>query len=142
MKAANAYEMRWDCERNGCFNEMKRVKFSVFAPAFPGKINFTDVDGIVEISGNGLLLEMKEGPFELSTGQRLLYSRMTANAPLAVLLVAGDAREMRLTHYSVIWQGETSIPWTEATTEEVVSHVGEWAAWAARNRARTTKDHE
>lgn len=56
MTAANGYNpLRWDCERRGCFNLKRRPKIEVFAECFPGRINFGDVDGIVEIGGNALL---------------------------------------------------------------------------------------
>ena len=60
MSLANGYNpLRWDCLRRGCFNLKRRPKIEVFADCFPGRINFGDVDGIVEISGNALLLDGK-----------------------------------------------------------------------------------
>ena len=31
--------MRWDCERDGCFNVLRRPKIEVFADCFPRRIN-------------------------------------------------------------------------------------------------------
>ena len=43
--------MRWDCEKSGCFNVKCRPKIEVFAECFPGRINFGDMDGRVELGG-------------------------------------------------------------------------------------------
>jgi len=57
MISANGYNpLRWDCQKRGCFNLKRRPKIEIFAECFPGRINFGDVDGIVEINGNALLL--------------------------------------------------------------------------------------
>jgi hypothetical protein len=54
---ANGYNpMRWNCEKDGCFNVKCRPKIEQFADCFPGRIAVSDIDGIVEINGRlGLL---------------------------------------------------------------------------------------
>jgi len=52
--------MRWDCQKQGCFNKKKRPRIEMFAECLPGKIAVGDVDGLVEIKGNFLFLEFKE----------------------------------------------------------------------------------
>ena len=64
--------LRWDCDHQGCFNKLKRPKIEVFADCFPGRINFGDVDGIVEINGYLLILEWKPERIELSRGQGIM----------------------------------------------------------------------
>ena len=40
MMEANGYNpLRWDCERQGCFNLKRRPKIEVFADCFPGRIS-------------------------------------------------------------------------------------------------------
>ena len=134
MKPVNAYEMRWNCLEHGCFNHKKRVKFASLAECFPGRINFSDVDGIVEIAGHALLLEMKEAPQPLQTGQRLLYQRLTQSDALWVLLIAGDARQMVLTHQAYVRRGVVS-EWKSADLQSVNDWIARWAAWAQNNPA-------
>ena len=45
--AENGYNpLRWDCQKQGCFNKKKRPKIEEFAECLPGKISFGDIDGI------------------------------------------------------------------------------------------------
>ncbi len=60
MSHDGQFVMHWDCKQQGCFNQKKRLKFGVFKESLPGRISFSDVDGIVEINGNLLLLEWKD----------------------------------------------------------------------------------
>lgn len=65
--------MKWDCEERGCFNRKMRPKLEEFAACLPGRIAFTDVDGIVEIGGRFLMLEWKSRPGRIATGQRIMF---------------------------------------------------------------------
>jgi hypothetical protein len=126
------HKMDWDCARNGCFNVKKRLKFEAFVGCFPGKINFGDVDGIVEIAGHGLVLEWKETPRKLQRGQELMWQNLTRGKVLTVMVVAGDAADMSVTHLSTFWNGKQS-GWVEATIEDLRSDINKWAAWATSN---------
>lgn len=68
---------RWDCRTQGCFNLKKRPKIERFADCLPGRIAFTDVDGVIELCGNFLYLEWKSHQ-DLGGGQRILFERLTA----------------------------------------------------------------
>ena len=59
MKPLGFNPMRWDCDTDGCFNVKRRPKIEMFADCFPRRINFGDVDGLVEIGGRFCLLEWK-----------------------------------------------------------------------------------
>lgn len=67
-------KMDWECSRNGCFNEIKRLDFGAFFDCWPQKISMSDVDGICEIDGAFLMLESKESgrPLGYAMG-RLLF---------------------------------------------------------------------
>ena len=69
--------MIWDCNKDGCFNEKMRLDFGVFYDCFPGKISFTDVDGIVEINKVALMLEWKSGKAIVypGSGQDIMYRK-------------------------------------------------------------------
>ena len=85
--------LHWDCQKHGCFNQKKRLKFRRLSDCLPGRIAFTDIDAITEINGNMLVLEWKDHT-ELTRGQRILFERLTRVCPAAVLVVEGDAEHM------------------------------------------------
>jgi hypothetical protein len=138
MTPASGYNpLRWDCEKRGCFNLKRRPKIELFADCFPGRINFGDVDGIVEIGGNALLLEWKSEPRELPRGQRILHERLTRNSPCSVLIIIGDAETMtveaaRIIHDGIRYPAQGFEP---TDLESIKRDLIEWSAWAARHPA-------
>jgi hypothetical protein len=128
MGDGNGYVLRWDCLEYGCFNHKKRPKFAAFAEAFPGKINFSDVDGIVEICGNALLLEWKEEPRSLVAGQRIMYERLS-HCGITVFLLAGDARTMQVTAMAFFYHGVFHA-WRPCGLAEVLKRLQRWVRWA------------
>jgi hypothetical protein len=123
--------MRWDCERDGCFNKKKRLKFDVFADALPGRIAFSDVDGIVEISGAFLLLEWKGVPGNLPTGQHLLFSRLSKLPRSAVFVIAGCAESMTPEQRRIYWEGNPG-PWVDTSLDEMNALIANWVEQARR----------
>ena len=127
---ANGYNpMRWDCSTQGCFNKKCRPKIEVFAECFPRNINFSDIDGIVEINGNFLLLEWKSYAGNIPTGQKIMFSRMTQDNRFTVFIICGDAETMSITDLSVIWGGKQQ-PWARCTLEQLKERMTKWAFWA------------
>lgn len=124
--------MQWNCETKGCFNKRKRPKIEVFANNFPGKINFSDVDGIVEIEGNALMLEWKDYGVPLPKGQEIMYQRLSKNGPITVFCVSGDAQTMDVKQFGKfhkgIWGG-----WIDVDMEEVQNRIRLWTKWALKN---------
>lgn len=118
--------LHWDCDKDGCFNVLCRLKFHIFAECFPGSINFSDVDGIVEIGGHGLMLEWKKRNVLLPEGQRIMYSMLTKNAPLTVLCVVGNAETMKCTHYSFFYKGKYHKP-VETNLDGIKTLISRWA---------------
>ncbi len=123
-----ANPMRWSCEKQGCFNVKKRPKIEQFADCLPGRIAFSDVDGIVEINGNLLLMEWKDHR-HLCTGQRILFERLTRFCPATVLIVEGDAESMAVDSVSIAWDGQIG-PSKQADLNDLCKMVRDWAAWA------------
>jgi len=123
--------LRWDCEKQGCFNKKKRPKIEVFAECFPRRINFGDVDGIVEIGGRFLMLEWKPGSGKLSTGQRILYERITKHMPCVVLVVAGDPETMRVGEVAVYMNG-TFHEWEPCDLAHLKERMKKWVAWVEK----------
>lgn len=124
--------MRWNCEIKGCFNKRKRPKIEVFASNFPGKINFSDVDGIVEISGNALMLEWKDYGVPLLRGQELMYERLSKHGPITVLCVSGDAETMDVKQQGVFHKGKWS-GWKNVDMNDVQEKIRGWTHWALKN---------
>lgn len=131
--ATGANPMRWDCQRQGCFNIRKRPKIEIFADCLPGRIAFGDVDGIVEINGNLLLLEWKDHQ-AISTGQRILFERLTRLCPATVLIVEGDAEFMTIDSIRVAWDGRIGPP-QPADLDGLREMIRAWADWALSNPA-------
>lgn len=127
--------LRWDCEKLGCFNKKRRPKIEVFAGCFPGRINFGDIDGIVEISGNALILEWKSQNRDLPLGQRIMYRNMTSGGPITVMVIIGDPETMEITHYCVFWGGRQSPAngYRAISLEEIKEKMARWAQWALEN---------
>jgi len=128
-----ANPMRWDCSKRGCFNIMKRPKIEMLADCLPGRIAFTDIDGIAEVCGNLLLLEWKDHR-EIGTGQRLLFERMTLLCPATVLIVEGDAQDMSVRSVSTVSDGLVSPP-EPADLGGLRSQIRQWRDWALANSA-------
>lgn len=128
MSGANP--LRWDCAKRGCFNVKKRPKIEQLAESLPRGCKFGDVDGLTEINGRGLLLEMKPAAIELSTGQRLAYERLTITGLLSVLVIAGDAETMEIRYLGGYFKGKWS-GWSDATLQDVQAEIRKWVKWTA-----------
>jgi len=123
--------MLWDCERQGCFNKKKRLKFEVFADCLPGKISFSDIDAIVEINGNLLIMEWK-GHSNVPVGQKIMFKQITRFCPALILVVEGNAEDMSVSRIQTVWHGEF-LPAIEAGIEQLVTKINKWANWAKIN---------
>lgn len=119
--------MRWDCETQGCFNKKCRPKIEEFADALPGKISFTDVDGIVEVNGHFLLLEWKKSSGFVPTGQRIMYERLTRDSRFTVLVLAGNADTMFITAAMTFKDGACS-DWHPATFDDIHRQIQKWGS--------------
>jgi len=126
-----ANPMRWDCATRGCFNVKKRPKIERFADCLPGRIAFTDVDGIVEINGNLLLMEWKEHR-GVGVGQRILFERLTRFCPATVLIVEGDAESMAVDSVATVWGGRIGPP-QPVNLNGLCEMIRDWAGWALDN---------
>ena len=123
--------LRWDCNKRGCFNIKRRPKIEVFSGCFPGAISFGDVDGIVEINGRALMLEWKTDTKEPTTGQRIMYERITRTKIVTVLLVVGNAETMVVSHMGNFFKGKQS-KLKEANLEDVKHSIKRWVTWAQK----------
>lgn len=127
--------MRWRCDKDGCFNEKRRPKIEAFADCFPRRINFGDVDGMVELEGRFCLLEWKGDGGAVRTGQRILYQRFTVSWPgNIVFVINGDAETMAVRSYSLFWRGKGT-PEVSASLDDVKERIRRWASWVQCERS-------
>lgn len=125
--------MRWDCESRGCFNLKRRPKIELFHECFPGKISFGDVDGIVEINGYGLMLEWKSDTTDMPRGQQIMYTKLTKDHRITVIILCGDAELMRVDYMGWVFGGTYTPPEPE-TIDGAKQSVSDWVAWAKGNK--------
>lgn len=128
-----SFKMNYDCKEKGCFNEAHRLKFGAFKDCLPRGIQFTDIDGFVEVDNRFLFIEWKNGdPRELANGQRWAYQQLTKALPESRLLhICGDARTMESTHLRVINDGKIGA-WRGCPTE----YLSAIHAWGHRQPER------
>ncbi len=51
--------MRYECAAGHCWLDEHVARLGEFDECFPGRIGFTDVDGLVERNGHALVIELK-----------------------------------------------------------------------------------
>lgn len=131
QKANNGFNpMRWDCEKQGCFNKKCRPKIEIFSECFPGRINFGDVDGIVEINGNALFLEWKcdwkcSLP-KISVGQKIMYEKLSKTGIISIIIIFGNAETMESRKYCWFTNGKQS-DWIEADIDDIKNQIRQWS---------------
>jgi hypothetical protein len=123
--------LRWNCDGDGCFNKKRRPKIEVFAVCFPGRINFGDVDGLVEINGYFCLLEWKGDGGKINTRQRISFEQFTLRKGNIVFVVNGDAETMEVHSYCTFFGGQQK-PSQKANLDEVMARMSGWAKWNKR----------
>lgn len=116
----------WRCSEKGCFNDLCRLKFQVFADCFPRGINFTDVDGMTEIGGNFCMLEWKNDGGNVKRGQDLAYRRFTESNRNIVFVVYGNAVDMSVRAFGYYWHGDYHNA-KKATLDDLKSAISCWA---------------
>jgi hypothetical protein len=122
--------MRWGCEQDGCFLEKCVLSFDAFARCFRRGINFTDLDGLVEISGFMCMMEWKAKGAGINKGQAMAFERITARTVgNCVFLVSGDPETMSVESYRMYWNGKL---YDEIHTdiEGLADKIKMWAEWA------------
>lgn len=133
MNRSGHNPMRWDCQRSGCFNTERRPKIEVFADCFPRRINFGDIDGLVELNGLFCLLEWKGNSGMVHEGQRRTYVEWTKFFGNIVFVVEGDAKSMDVRRYGVFWHGKQR-PWVTAELSDLKLRIRAWAQWTQSRR--------
>lgn len=134
MSATDGFNpLRWDCARQGCFNLVKRPKIELLADCLPGRLAFSDIDGVAEVQGNLLFLEWKEHA-TIAAGQRILFERLTRLAPATVLIVEGDAEHMEVAGLRIAAHGRIATA-TPADLDDLRRLIRDWSEWALAHPA-------
>ena len=125
--------MGWNCDQGGdgknCFNLKRRPKFGVFDDCFPRRINFTDVDGLVEIGGHFCMMEWKGDGGAVRRAQDLVYQRFTAKSMNVVIVVHGDAETMSVRAFGFYKDGHYHEA-QPATLDKLKNWLRNWCKWA------------
>ena len=122
-------KMRWDCGRDGCFNDRKRVSLGLFDDCFPGRIGMTDVDAMVEVNARFLYGEWKSDFGDLPRGQAIMFERLTAlGDDHAVLIINGDPASGDTKGFRWITGGRAH-PWIHGDLEGLRKQIRRWVRW-------------
>lgn len=128
-------ELRWKCDEKGCYRQLM-PRLGVLDECFPGKIGMSDIDGIVEIRGYFLILEWKAPGGALTTGQRIMFERMTGlSGRLTIIVVCGDPQTMAISSLQVFSGGKAG-PVEEYSLERLKARVSAWAKRAGLHSRR------
>lgn len=125
--------LRYDCGENAenCFNRKKRLKFHVLEKAMPRRIGFSDIDGFSEINGYCCFIEWKEPGAPLEYAQETAFKRLTALSPkIVVFVVAGDAENMEVASWRVIYDGCFNGDDVFGNTEDFLHELEMWSSAA------------
>jgi len=131
-------ELRWNCSEKGCFRNLC-PKLGIFDDCFPGRIGMSDVDGVVEIAGSFLFMEWKSPGGAMTTGQRIMFERLTGPSPhITAIVVCGDPRTMAIETVQVFWHGKAG-PVERATLDGLRERIRTWANGAQERRTRPSQ---
>jgi len=109
--------------KSGCF----------WANCLSGKAAFTSVDGFTVVGDSVLILQWRDSK-ELSPGERIIFERITAQSPVTVMIVEGDAEDMTVETLCVVRHGIIG-PCEPADLESVQNAMRKWSAQALADLA-------
>jgi hypothetical protein len=127
-------KMRWDCEKQGCFNTKCRPKIEIFNDCFPGNIGFGDVDAWSDNRGSFCMLEWKGDGGRLELAQEIAFTNFTKIMPRSIVFVVhGDAETMEVYGYSFFWKG-LNTPHIKSNLDALKVHIKKWADWCLKDK--------
>jgi hypothetical protein len=127
--------LRWDCNRNGCFNVKCHPKVEIFADCFPGLINFSDLDFWVEKNGFFLLMEWKGKGGAIRAGQDISFKAFSRIPGNVVYVVDGDPETMKVWSYTLYEKGNRNEK-ISADLASLKTRLKAWMAWAEKNKSQ------
>jgi hypothetical protein len=139
MEANKFYNpLRWDCEKQGCFNKLMRPKIQEFCKFLP-RGGLGDVDAFYEINLRSFCIEWKSKRSKLPVGQRIAFENSTITGMHTAFVVVGNAETMGVAYYMVYFAGKIlkvkgieGDGWTPCDFERFGKSLSNWACWAQR----------
>ena len=128
-------EIRWKCDppSAGCYLTNLHAPIHLFDDCFGGRIEMSDIDGVVERRQKFLFLEWKVPPGGLTKGQEILFEQLTLGrgADLVVYLVIGPVDPEPNTVIEVCKFNDGSRgECREMTLDDLRAHFRAWYNWA------------
>lgn len=99
-------DLDWDCDKKGCFNVKKRLKFRAFIDGLPIRMrSMSDIDGFYERNGYCCFIEAKDN-VDVSKAQMLAFKNLSAlNEKIICFCIDVDAETMDLRSWFAIHKG-------------------------------------
>ena len=139
MTARGFNPMRWNCERQGCWNKLNRFKIELFAECFYGASSMGDIDGGVDQYGCFLFVEFKKYKGAMPYGQELFWRRLTQlSDKITLFVVEADPETSTIYSISTMVNGEQS-EWADCDLVGLRAKMIEWREGAS---ARQRKEIE
>lgn len=129
-------ELRWDCQESGCYLIKLHAPIHLFDDCFGGRIEMSDVDGVVERHRKFLFLEWKVPPHgNLTQGQSILFQQLTAGRgqDVVVWVVWGPVNpEPDTVLDTYTFSNGTQSQRRPLTLEQLRERFRDWYDWANR----------
>jgi hypothetical protein len=100
---------------------------------FPDGINFTDLDGFVELNGRFLIQEWKWPGTPITDGQHKAFLSFSRLPGCAVYLINGDVGKMQPTSIRFYWQGKCGDE-RQINLDDLRRAIKKWAVLADGKR--------
>lgn len=107
-----------------CYLKVLKPRLEALNAALPGRLCFTDIDGMLEIDGRLLFVEWKRG-MTIPQGQDIAFRGMTRGNQNTVLVISGTLPEMEVARYCVYVRGG-QCSWHTADLAEVQEWIRFW----------------
>lgn len=105
--------------------------------AFPDRITVSDLDGMVEMSGHFLFIEVKALGAKKPTGQRICLERLALTSPyITIIYLEVEYENNRVRQWETLWMGKNGSLLTDnkvGDNKKFFAKVQAWAVWARRH---------
>ena len=120
----------WDCTQRGCHARRGLVDWKPLNNVLPGKLAFSDIDGVCQRRDSILLVEWKLPHDSLRVAQKILLEAFSKNHPRQLgLVVYGEVTGPSVDAIQWVYRGRTRAK-QDCTLEGLVDIVRRWYAWA------------
>lgn len=128
------HKTRWNCKTDGCANVKTRLKFEVFDGIFPRNVNFSDLDGFVELNGALGLMEWKFHGSMPFAQERALNVFLHQNPRNILFVVYGNPEDMLVRAFRSVTSTKCKI-FNPSSLQQLKGEIGAWAASVERTQS-------